>query len=53
MLFGTITHANGVIGIKVDGFPSMKYIFYTEREAKRNYRIDNKLQNKRIEWIYV
>lgn len=50
MLDGFIGKIDGVWVIKVDGFPRMRFFFYSKREALARYREAYDLQHKRITW---
>lgn len=41
---------NGVYVIQVDGYEKMKYWFYSAKDAEKQYRKDNNLRYKHIEW---
>jgi len=49
-MYGRKGFVNGVYVIQVDGFPKMRYFFYTARNAEKEYRAANNLKYKRIEW---
>ena len=50
MLYGHIEQYNGWIFIKVDGYPRMKYLWYSKREAVARYRELNNLKRCKINW---
>lgn len=50
MLWGHIEKYNGWIFIRVDGYPRMKYLWYSEREALKRYREEYSLKHKKINW---
>lgn len=41
---------NGVYVIQVDGYHKTRYFFYSARNAEKQYRQDNNLRYKHIEW---
>jgi hypothetical protein len=49
----TIEKTNGWIKIKVDGYPQMRYLYYSEREAIKRYRELFNLKYRRIEKVYI
>ena len=54
MLYGTITRNRyGNYIIKVDGCPDHTYMYYTKREAIRQYRNLYGLRYKKITWLEI
>ena len=52
MLYGMIDKDRyGNYIVRVDGFPKCKFIYYTKREAIKQYRDWHKLQRKRINFL--
>lgn len=51
MLTGSIWYSGGWLCIKVHGLPSMRFLWYSKREAIRKYREAHGLKYKKIEWL--
>ena len=50
MLEGVKRFVNGAYIIRVDGYPQMRYYWYSKREAEKHYREKYGLKGKRITW---
>ena len=52
MLYGFVYHFNnGIIEMHIAGYPYHKFIFYSEKQAKQEYRKLFNLKYKRITWL--
>lgn len=51
MLTGYKWFSDGCYCIKVEGFKTIRYIWYSRREAEKGYRERFGLKGKRINWI--
>lgn len=49
-MYGYKGYSDGVIVIKVDGFPRERFFFYSMREAEKKYRESHGLKHKKITW---
>ena len=50
MLEGVKRYRDGFYVIKVDGFPQVRYLWFSRRDAEREYREQFNLKYKRIYW---
>ncbi len=50
MLEGSKWFSEGVYNIKVAGFPRIRFIWYSRREAEKQYREQFNLKHKKIKW---
>lgn len=51
MLNGYARFENGWFVVKVEGFPRMRFLWYSKREALRKYREAYNLKYKKIIWL--
>lgn len=48
-----IEKSNGWISIEVDGYPRMRYLWYSKREAEKRYREKFGLVGKKLEKVQL
>ena len=51
MLYGFKSWENGMLHLRVEGYPKWRFVFYTEREAVREYRKRFHLERRKIHWL--